>query len=53
MRAHNEQVAPAFGWDEALRRTDLLYARAGLRACRPVRPTTSVPAPRTEQEALR
>jgi glycosyltransferase involved in cell wall biosynthesis len=28
IRAHNCAVAPAFGWDEALVRTDKLYARA-------------------------
>jgi glycosyltransferase involved in cell wall biosynthesis len=50
MRAHNEQVAPAFGWDDALRRTELLYARAGLRACRPVRAVADVPAPRVDVE---
>jgi phosphatidylinositol alpha 1,6-mannosyltransferase len=41
MRAHNEQVAPAFGWDHALRRTEQLYDRAGLRACRPALSTGS------------
>jgi glycosyltransferase involved in cell wall biosynthesis len=28
IREHNSAVAPAFGWDEALDRTDRLYARA-------------------------
>jgi glycosyltransferase involved in cell wall biosynthesis len=28
MRAHNAAVAPAFGWADALARTDALYARA-------------------------
>ena len=28
IRAHNSAVAPAFGWDDALARTDQLYARA-------------------------
>jgi glycosyltransferase involved in cell wall biosynthesis len=34
IRAHNCAVAPAFGWDEALARTDELYARAADQAGR-------------------
>jgi glycosyltransferase involved in cell wall biosynthesis len=46
IRAHNCAVAPAFGWDDALDRTDALYARAADLAGRSdgfVRPATVVP----------
>lgn len=46
MRAHNCAVAPAFGWDDALARTDELYARAADLAGRSgafTRPTPVLP----------
>ena len=47
IRAHNCAVAPAFGWDDALARTEALYARAADLAGRSdgfVRPAAALPA---------
>jgi glycosyltransferase involved in cell wall biosynthesis len=47
IRAHNCSVAPAFGWDDALARTDALYARAADLTGRSdgfVRPAAVLPA---------
>lgn len=41
IRAHNSAVSPAFGWDDALTRTDQLYARAANLAGRPAFPARS------------
>jgi glycosyltransferase involved in cell wall biosynthesis len=52
-RAHNRATAPAFGWDDALVRTDALYARAAQLVDRPnslVRPAPG-PAPAELQAA--
>jgi glycosyltransferase involved in cell wall biosynthesis len=54
IRAHNCAVAPAFGWDDALARTDDLYARAVDLAGRSdglVRPAAGLPA--TQLQAMR
>jgi glycosyltransferase involved in cell wall biosynthesis len=42
IRDHNSAVAPAFGWDEALARTNLLYARAAELAGRRIPTSPSV-----------
>jgi glycosyltransferase involved in cell wall biosynthesis len=54
IRAHNCAVGPAFGWDDALERTDDLYARATDLAGRSgglVRPAAGLPA--AELQAMR
>jgi glycosyltransferase involved in cell wall biosynthesis len=40
IRAHNSAVVPAFGWDDALTRTDQLYARAANLAGQPASPAS-------------
>ncbi|MGZ4597951.1 MAG: helix-turn-helix domain-containing protein, partial [Actinomycetes bacterium] len=54
MREHNGAVAPAFGWDDAMVRTQQLYARAEELAGRPasVSPAASVRVA-VDAEALR
>jgi len=43
IRAHNSTVVPAFGWDDALTRTDLLYARAANLAGQSASPARTPP----------
>jgi glycosyltransferase involved in cell wall biosynthesis len=54
MRAHNRTVAPAFGWDDAMARTDRLYVHAAKLAGRPghvARPAATIAT--AELEAAR